>query len=112
MYESIFGHRRMLADRVRMTAYQKAIREIVKDGDVVADIGTGSGVLAFFAIQAGASKVFAIESNEIIEDAERLARINGLEEKVVFIHGESDQVDLPEKVDVIISEIIGEFGLE
>jgi SAM-dependent methyltransferase len=95
-----------------METYQKAIHEVVKKGDVVADIGTGSGILAFFAIQAGARKVYALEQNEIIEEAEELARINGLEKRIVFLKGRSDRVEIPEKVDVITSELIGYFGLE
>ena len=112
MFERVFQHQVMLADKVRMEAYKKAIHETVNTGDVVADIGTGSGILAFFAIQAGAKKVYAIEQNKIIEEAEELAKINELEKNIVFIKERSDRVELPEKVDVIISEIIGYFGLE
>lgn len=112
MFERIFQHQVMLADNIRMEAYKKAIHETVNRGDVVADIGTGSGILAFFAIQAGAKKVYAIEQNKIIEEAEELAKSNGLEKNIVFINERSDRVELPEKVDVIISELIGYFGLE
>ena len=112
MYESVFDRRVLLADQVRMTAYQKAIHEVVKAGDVVADIGTGSGILAFFAIRAGASKVYAVEEGDVIEEARRLAKLNGLEDKIALVHGRSDRVDLPEKVDVITSELLGCFGLD
>jgi predicted RNA methylase len=112
MFERVFQHRTILADKVRLEAYQKGIHEVVKEGDVVADIGTGSGILTFFALQAGARKVYAIEQNKIIKEAEELAKINGLEKKIVFVRGRSDRVELPEKVDVITSELIGHFGLE
>ncbi|MCJ7546623.1 MAG: 50S ribosomal protein L11 methyltransferase [Deltaproteobacteria bacterium] len=112
MYQRVFQHMEMLADRVRMAAYQEAIHQIVMPGAIVADIGTGSGVLAFFAVQAGASKVYAIEHDDIIDDAQRLAKINGMDGKSVFIKERSERVELPEKVDVIISELIGYFGLE
>jgi protein arginine N-methyltransferase 1 len=79
---------------------------------VVVDIGTGSGILAFFAVQAGARKVYAVEQDSIIEEAEKLAKISGYDEKIVFMQGKSDKVELPEKVDVITSELIGFFGLE
>jgi 2-polyprenyl-3-methyl-5-hydroxy-6-metoxy-1,4-benzoquinol methylase len=102
----------MLADQVRMEAYKEAIHEVVKKGDVVADIGTGSGILAFLSAKAGAKKVYAIEQNEIIEEAQKLAKTNGLEDRIVFIKGRSDKVELPEKVDVITSELIGFFGIE
>ena len=112
MFERIFSQKPMIADQVRMDAYQSAIQEAVNEGDVVADIGTGSGILALFALQAGARKVFAIEQDRVIEEAQRLAKINGLEERIVFIEGRSDCVELPEKVDVITSEILGHFGYE
>lgn len=112
MFERVFEHRLMLADQVRMEAYQEAIHEIVKKGDVVADIGTGSGILAFFSAKAGARKVYAIEQNDIIEEAQNLAKTNGLEDRIVFLKGRSDKVELPEKVDVITSELIGFFGIE
>ena len=112
MFERIFSQKPMIADQVRMEAYRKAIHEVVKKGDVVADIGTGSGILAFFALQAGAKKVYAIEQRKIIEEAQQLAKINGLEERIVFIEGRSDRVELPENVDVITSEILGHFGYE
>jgi SAM-dependent methyltransferase len=112
VYEKVFGHGLMLTDRIRMATYQQAIHRVVQEGDVVADIGTGSGVLAFFAVQAGARKVYAVEQGEIIADAERLAQVNRLQDKVVFLRGRSDRIDLPEKVDVILSEIIGSLGLE
>jgi len=112
MYARVWGHQAMLADRVRMTAYQQAIHEVVDKGNVVADIGTGSGILACFAVQAGASKVYAVEQGDVIEDAERLAQVNGLADRIVFVKGRSDSIELPEPADVITSEIIGHFGLE
>jgi ubiquinone/menaquinone biosynthesis C-methylase UbiE len=111
-FRRVSEHFDLLSDHIRMKAYQAAIHATVRQGDIVADLGTGSGVLAFFAIQAGAQKVYAIERNDIISEAEKLAEKNGMAGKVVFIKGSSDQVNLPEQVDVIISELIGLFGLE
>jgi protein arginine N-methyltransferase 1 len=111
-FRGTLSHRLMLADKVRMTSYQRAIHETVKEGDVVADIGTGSGILAFFALQAGAGRVYAIERSEIIREAAKLAKVNGLDERMVFVRGSSSQIEIPEQVDVIVSEIFGNFGLE
>ena len=102
----------MLVDRIRMNAYRQAIQATVQEGDVVADLGTGSGIMAFFAVQAGAKKVYAIEQEAVITEAAQLAASNGMLDRIVFIKGSCDQVDLPEPVDVIISEFIGFFGLE
>ncbi|MDI6840882.1 MAG: 50S ribosomal protein L11 methyltransferase [bacterium] len=108
----VIGHKVIIEDKVRCEAYQKAIRQVVKNGNIVADIGTGSGLLAYFAIQAGAGKVYAVEKSEIIEDAKRIAIANGWDDKIVFIKGVSTEVELPEKVDVIVLEVIGYFALE
>ena len=105
-------HLKMLDDRVRMDAYQKAVSKTVRDGDVVADIGTGSGVLAFLAIQAGARKVYAIESGPIIDVAKKAAVENGFSDRICFIQGTSKQIDIPEKVDAIVTETIGCFGID
>lgn len=108
----MLDHRDMLLDRIRMNAYRQAIQATVREGDVVADLGTGTGIMAFFAVQAGAKKVYAIEKEAIISVAAKLAESNGMLDRIVFIKGSCDQVDLPEPVDVIISEFIGVFALE
>jgi protein arginine N-methyltransferase 1 len=104
------GHTALVADSARTDAYQRAISETVKDGDVVVDLGTGTGILAFFACQAGAKKVYAIEKQEIIEVAKEIARVNNIEKRIVFIKDISTEVTLPEKADVLLSELIGNFA--
>ncbi len=44
----------MLDDQIRMAAYKNAIQEVVKPGMVVLDLGTGTGILGLWALQAGA----------------------------------------------------------
>ena len=113
MSEKIIDHQFILADRVRLDAYRRAIFEVVKKGDVVADLGTGSGILALFAASAGAKRVYAIEQGDIIEQAKQVARSNHhLKGEIVFVNDRSDKVSLPEKADVVLSELIGSFGLE
>jgi protein arginine N-methyltransferase 1 len=99
----------MLQDRVRVSAQRRAIHEMVRQGDVVLDLGCGTGLLSFFACQAGARKVYAVEQNDIIDCARDLAAANGFLDRVVFIHGNSIGVELPEKVDVIVSDILPGF---
>ena len=112
MYKKILEHNALLSDRVRTEAYEKAISEVVQSGDTVADIGTGSGILAFLAVRAGAKRVYAIEKESVIEEARQLTRVNNMEGKITFIQGRSDRIDLPEKVDIVASELIGFFGIE
>jgi predicted RNA methylase len=48
-----FSHQCLL-DFNRAKAFQAAIRSVVRRDDVVLDSGAGSGILSFFAAQAGA----------------------------------------------------------
>jgi len=98
-------HRILIGDNRLQNLYREAIFAAVKPGDVVLDLGTGSGLHAFFACQAGAKKVYAIESGDILEIARNAARKNGFEDRIEFVFGFSNQIELPEKVDVIISNI-------
>ena len=105
-------HRSMLGDRVRTGALARAILAIVNKGDRVLDLGCGTGILACFACRAGARRVYAIESEPTIELARSLCRVNGFADRVVFIHELSTRVELPEQVDVIVTETIGNMALE
>jgi protein arginine N-methyltransferase 1 len=108
----IRDHQKMIADKIRIESYRKAIMETVKPGDIVLDLGTGLGILAFFACQAGAQKVYAIEQSRIISVANQICWANGFQDKVTFIKDHSTKVKLPEKVDVIVTEILGTFALD
>src|SRR5262245_63120074 len=61
-------HDLMLQDRLRMNAYRKAIFETVRPGDRVLDLGTGTGILAQWALEAGAQRVFGVDLNAAILD--------------------------------------------
>ena len=105
-------HREMLADRARVEAFRNAVAVSVKPGDVVVDIGTGTGLLALLAVRAGASRVYAIEQGEIIELARQIAIDNGIDGQIVFLRGHSTEISIDERADVLVSELIGSFGLD
>lgn len=105
-------HREMLADRQRVRAFGEAVRRAVEPGDVVLDIGTGTGFLALLAAKAGAARVYAVERGSIICVAREIAAANGLADRITFLHADSVDVELGERVDLIIAEIIGSFGLD
>ncbi len=105
-------HLSMLHDTARMDAFRRAIHASVQPGDVVVDIGCGSGVLSFMACEAGASTVYAIEGGPVIDVARELAADNGFADRIEFLGGWSIDVGLPEPADVLISETIGNAGLD
>ena len=104
---SLGGYRSMVADRVRVDAYAQALRKTVREGDVVLEIGTGPGIFAVLACKAGASRVYAIEPNEIIQVAREVATANGCADKIEFFEEYSDRVTLPLQADVILSDLRG-----
>jgi len=108
---SLLGYGGLIADRVRTDAYAAALRQTVEPGSIVVDIGTGTGILAFLACHAGAKKVYAIEPADAIEVARELAAANGCADRVEFIQARSTQVALPERVDVIVSDLGGVLPL-
>lgn len=105
-------HLSMLLDTARMDSYRRAIEASVQPGDVVVDIGCGTGVLTFMACEAGAKRVYAIEGGPIIEAARELAIDNGFADRIEFLGGWSVDVGLPEPADVLITETIGNAGLD
>jgi predicted RNA methylase len=105
-------HISMLNDRVRTETFIRAIEAVVQPGDVVIDIGTGSGVMATAAARAGARHVYAIEASELGSTAKDVFAANGFADKITLVPGWSSQVELPEKANVLVAEIIGNDPLE
>lgn len=100
-------HAWMVNDGVRMGAYEAALRRAIQPGCTVLDIGTGTGIFALLAAQLGASRVYALEPSEIIYAAEWIARDNALDDRIRFLRSDSFEVQLPERVDVIVSDLHG-----
>jgi protein arginine N-methyltransferase 1 len=105
-------HTRMLNDRGRTEAFIAGVRKVVREGDVVLEIGTGTGVLAVAAARAGARRVYAVEASAIADVAQATFERNGVADRVTLIRGWSTGIELPERADVLVSEIIGDdpFG--
>ena len=96
-----------LIDGARTAAFEAAIKSTVRRGDVVVDMGTGSGVLAMFAARAGARRVYAVESDERnIGHLTATLTANGLEDRIAILAGDVTTIDLPESVDVVIGEMV------
>jgi len=104
---SIADYGLMIADQVRMNAYVEAVKRSVKPGSVVIDLGAGTGIFALLACRLGARKVYAIEPNDAVHLARSLAAANGYADRIEFFQQLSTKVKLPEKADVIISDLRG-----
>ncbi len=103
-------HLPMLADDARNHAYQQAIQQTIRTGDIVLDIGTGSGLLAMMSVEAGAEHVYACESNPILADlANKVIAQNGMDHAITIISKHSSQmavgIDMPVHADVLVTEI-------
>lgn len=108
---SISGYGNMIADRVRMDAYYKALKAAVTPNSIVLDIGTGTGIFALLACQLGAKKVYAIELSDAIQVGRKIANLNGYGDRIQFIQQMSTDVKLPELVDIVISDLRGTLPL-
>jgi amino acid adenylation domain-containing protein len=110
LYDDLMYHA-MTHDELRNRSYQIAIKRLVKD-KIVVDIGTGGDAfLACLCVEAGARRVYAIERlDHAFDRATDLIESRGLADRIVLIHGDSTTVELPERVDVCISELIGMIG--
>lgn len=97
----------MISDTVRTPAYVRAIEAAVRPGSVVVDLGCGTGFFALVACRAGAGRVYAIDEAEIIHFAEKLAVANGFSDRITFLHGDSRQMQLPQRADLIVSDLRG-----
>ncbi|XP_028837171.1 histone-arginine methyltransferase CARM1 isoform X2 [Denticeps clupeoides] len=111
-YFQFFGwlsqQQNMLQDYLKTATYQKAI--LLNDLDfkdkIVLNVGCGTGILSFFAVQAGAKKIYAVEASSVAQYTKMLVKENCLSDKIEVLTGKIEEVSCPEKVDVIISEPI------
>lgn len=121
----------MLQDNARTSTYRKAIILNGKEfnNKLVLDVGAGSGILSYFAIQAGANHVYAVEASNMADKMMKLIyseKNKYLRDKISIVNGkknlifaiacikyiqckakiEQQNLNIP-KVDTIISEPIG-----
>lgn len=101
----------MALDAVRNEAYGQALQQVVGPDSVVLDLGAGTGVHGLMAARLGARRVYLVEQEDMIAIADENVRANGLQDIVRSLHGRIEDVELPERVDVIVSVLTGNFLL-
>jgi protein arginine N-methyltransferase 1 len=69
-------------------------------------------VLAIAAARAGARHVYAVEASDIADVAERVFASNGVQDRVTLIRGWSRETELPERADLLVTEVIGNEPFE
>jgi len=105
----LLEHARYLRDTQKLAAYGRALTQLVKPTDVVLDLGAGTGLLGLLAARAGAAKVYLLDGGPILGVAEEVAIRNGLGDRVVAVRALSQEVVLPEPVDLVVCDQIGGF---
>ncbi|MGB3715774.1 MAG: 50S ribosomal protein L11 methyltransferase [Candidatus Promineifilaceae bacterium] len=111
MTYSLSEYGSMIADQERMDPYVFALKAAIKPDSVVLDIGAGTGIHALLACKFGARQVYAIEPNDVAHLGRELAEVNGFADRIDFIQDLSSRVTLPERADVIVSDLRGVLPL-
>lgn len=99
-------HHMMLANVPRMSAFRRAISLVVGPDDVVVEAGAGTGILsAMAAIRA--RHVYALELDPALaHTCRQMIANNGLAARVTVVEGPAQDFVPPEKVSVIICEMM------
>lgn len=112
MIEVLTEHYGYLSDAGRLRAFRKALAEVVRPGDTVVDIGSGFGILGLLCLEAGALHVWGIDRTEAAEVARETMRRAGLQSRYTCVHDDSRSASLPDRVDLVVCDHVGNFGLD
>ncbi|CAG09275.1 unnamed protein product, partial [Tetraodon nigroviridis] len=109
-YSTLRLHLEMLSDRSRTETYRRVVvsnRASLRNKAVM-DLGCGTGIISLFCAQlAQPSVVYAVEASAMAEYTRQLVRQNGCEEVIRVLQGRGEDIQLPGKVDVLVSEWMG-----
>ncbi|KAG8000721.1 Protein arginine N-methyltransferase 2 [Nibea albiflora] len=103
-------HLEMLSDKSRTEAYRQVIlsNSASLRNKVVMDLGCGTGIISLFCAQlAQPSVVYAVEASSMSEYTRQLVKQNGCEEVITVLQGRAEELELPEQVDILVSEWMG-----
>lgn len=96
----------LLCDAPRVKGFRDAIKRQVNPGDLVVELGGGSGILSIFAAQAGARVVYVEVDPEVAILAETFIKDLGLESKIVIELCDATEFECFPRADVVICEML------
>ncbi len=110
-HQAPLWHFGIIHDDLRNETYARALRHFVKPGMIVYEIGTGTGILAMLAAQAGAKHVYTCEiRKDVAEAAKQIINCNGYSDRITVINKDALTVrlgeDIPERADIFVAEIV------
>jgi ribosomal protein L11 methyltransferase len=108
--ESAFGSGEHGSTRIALALLER----LVRPGDLVLDLGSGSGILALAAVKLGAARAIGIENDpEANVVAARNAARNAVKQSVEFLDGEAGNLaPLLGPADLILSNILRSANTE
>jgi ribosomal protein L11 methyltransferase len=90
----------------------EVLEDVIRPGDRVLDVGTGSGILALAAIGLGAAHVFAVDVDPVAVDAARSnVELNRFAARIQVAEGSVD-LATGRQYDVVIANIIARVILQ
>ncbi len=106
-FSSLLFINECLLDDERTCGLRTTIRNVVKPGDVVVDAGTGSGILALFAAEAGARKVFAVDVDPAaLALTRRSVAASGFADTIEIVEADLHEFTISTPADVVIMEML------
>lgn len=98
-------------DTIRKQAYSKVIFDKVKD-KIAVEIGTGKALfLTKICVDAGVKKIYTTEENEkSFAQSQKSLKELKLEKKIKIYQGLSLDVEIEERCDILVHEIVGAIG--
>ena len=100
-------HYDMITDRHSILAFKRALTKELCEDKVILEVGCGTGLLSMFAAKAGAKRVYSVEYSDMCDRAQEVVKINKLDNIITVIKGRIEEVEIPEKVDIIMSNWMG-----
>ncbi len=106
-YGNLQGQRSMALDATRNAVYDRALATHSTPDSIVLDLGAGVGIFGMLALKHGARRVYCVEPQDLGVMAHEIAAANGWADRLTVLQGRIEEIELPEKVDIIVSAMTG-----